>query len=89
MFLVIGELVAWLGFALFKGIKADLIICQWMLGVFGRTFDLKLLLAIFIPTIALLCLYVTYLLGKRGPAIFQFGKYAAVGILNTLVDLGF
>jgi len=86
--LIIGELVAWLGFVLLKSFKIDLIIYQWMLNAFGRIFDLKLLLAIFIPIISLSCLYVSYFFGKKVSVIFQFGKYVSVGILNTLLDLG-
>lgn len=86
--LIIGELVGWLAFAVLKNLNADLAIYQLMLSTFGRTFDLKLFLAVSVPIIALICLYITYLLGKKKPVFFQIGKYAAVGILNTLLDLG-
>ena len=29
-----------------------------------------------------------YLLGKRLPVLYQFGKFASVGVLNTFVDVG-
>lgn len=36
---------------------------------------------------ALLALGILYVLGRRWEAIYQFGKFAAVGTLNSLVDL--
>jgi len=33
-------------------------------------------------------LYITYLIGKKIKVIWQVGKFAVIGILNTLVDLG-
>ena len=86
--LIIGELVAWLSFAIFKTLDFDLVIYQWMPSIFGRTMDLKLLLAVFVPIAALICLYISYLLDKKISVIFQAGKYVSVGILNTLLDLG-
>lgn len=38
--------------------------------------------------LAPLALYITYLLGKLMPVFYQFGKFAAVGVLNTFVDIG-
>jgi putative flippase GtrA len=33
-------------------------------------------------------LYIASFIGKRLPSIYQFAKFAAVGVLNTMVDLG-
>jgi putative flippase GtrA len=38
--------------------------------------------------LAPLALYVAYFIGKVLPVIYQFAKFAAVGILNTFVDIG-
>jgi putative flippase GtrA len=38
--------------------------------------------------LAPLALVVLYYVGKLLPVIYQFGKFAAVGVLNTFVDLG-
>jgi putative flippase GtrA len=35
-----------------------------------------------------LALFVTYILNRAVGGFFQFGKFAAVGALNTLIDLG-
>jgi putative flippase GtrA len=41
-------------------------------------------LAVFAP----FALWILYLIGKLIPVIYQFGKFAAVGVLNTFIDLG-
>ena len=38
--------------------------------------------------LAPLALFVAYLVGKVVPVIYQFAKFAAVGTLNTFVDIG-
>lgn len=38
--------------------------------------------------LAPLALFILYLLGKWLPVLYQFGKFAAVGVLNTFVDIG-
>ncbi len=35
-----------------------------------------------------LALFILYLLGKLIPVLYQFGKFAAVGVLNTFMDIG-
>lgn len=82
--LIIGEMVAWLAFALLKTLELDLVFYQ----ITGFTINLSLVLAIFFPIAVLFCLYITYFLGKKIPTIFQAGKFVAVGVLNTLIDWG-
>src|SRR5256885_1208726 len=38
--------------------------------------------------LAPLALFILYQLSKLIPVLYQFGKFAAVGVLNTFVDLG-
>ena len=45
-------------------------------------------LPILMPLVALGCLWVMSVLGRRRPALFQIGKYAAVGFFNTGIDFG-
>lgn len=45
-------------------------------------------LVLLLPILALIALYITYFIGKRIPAIFQFGKFVSVGFANTAVDYG-
>jgi putative flippase GtrA len=49
---------------------------------------LKLIGAVVFPFLALFCLWICYLLGKKFIFIFQAAKYLLIGILATLVDLG-
>ena len=72
--LVIGEIVA-----------VFLIFVLKNLGYFFNSLWLSLVV---LPILALLALYITYLLGRKFPAIFQFGKFASVGLANFGVDLG-
>ena len=73
--LIVGEITAWF----FYG----------MLGNFGL--DVKrfeFVLALTFPILAVLGLWVCFMLGKKFIFIFQAAKYFLIGILATLVDLG-
>lgn len=72
--LVIGETFAWLLMPLRKS-----------LGVAVPS-PVLFLLPVLLPLIALFLLWVFAVLGRRRPSVFQVGKYAAVGFLNTAVD---
>jgi putative flippase GtrA len=72
--LVLGEIVA--------------VFLVFILKRLDYFFNLTWLLLIVLPFLTLFALFITYLLSKRSPAIFQFGKYAAVGFANTGVDFG-
>lgn len=52
------------------------------------TFSLRLAIFIGFTILAPLALLVLSLLGRIVPVLYQFGKFAAVGVLNTMVDLG-
>ena len=86
--LIIGEMVAWLTFTILKTLEFDAVIYQTMIDILGRKIHLGLLLAVIIPIAAAICLYITSLLGKKVPVIFQAGKFVTVGISNTLIDWG-
>jgi putative flippase GtrA len=45
-------------------------------------------LPIIVPLAALFCLWAMAMLGRKKPVLFQIGKYAAIGFLNTGIDLG-
>ena len=45
-------------------------------------------LPILMPLVALFCLWVMSVLGRKRPVLFQVGKYAAIGFFNTGIDLG-
>ena len=46
------------------------------------------LLFVLLPVAALLGFYGLYILTKKIPVLWQFGKFVEVGVLNTLVDWG-
>lgn len=46
------------------------------------------ILIFILPIVALIAVYIAYLIGKKIPVIFQFAKYATVGFANTAVDFG-
>jgi len=52
------------------------------------TFALRFGIFIFVAILSPLALWIFSLLGKLVPVLYQFGKFAAVGVLNTFVDLG-
>lgn len=86
--LIIGEMVAWLTFTILKTLEFDTVIYQTMIDILGWKIHLGLLLAVIVPIAAATCLYITSLIGKKVPVIFQAGKFVTVGISNTLIDWG-
>jgi len=52
------------------------------------TFFVGLISVLFFSFAAPFCLFVLGFLGKKKPALVQFGKFACVGVLNTLLNLG-
>jgi len=86
--LIIGEMVAWLAFTILKTLEFDAVIYQTMIDFLGWKIHLGLSLAVVVPITAAICLYITSLLGKKVPVIFQAGKFVTVGISNTLIDWG-
>jgi len=52
------------------------------------TFVLRLSVFLGFVVLAPLALFIAFLLGKFISVLYQFAKFAAVGVLNTFVDLG-
>lgn len=72
--LIIGEIVA--------------VFLIFVLKNIGYFFNSLWLLVIALPILALIALYILYLIGKKIPVAFQFGKFISVGFANTAVDFG-
>lgn len=73
--LIIGEAVAWLFLGFFKSYGIEVRYLNWILTVS-------------FPILALIGLWVCYLIGKRFVFVFQLGKFLLMGALATLIDLG-
>lgn len=73
--LVTGEVVGWLFYGIFKDLGVEIKF-------------LGLILALSFPLLALAGLWVSFLIGKKYLFVFQAAKFALIGALATLVDLG-
>lgn len=85
--LAIGELSAWLLYIIGKVNAAELPLPQGIVSTFS-TLQGALMLAVALPILSVLGLYVAYFLAKFVKIIYQAAKFALVGVLNTFVDLG-
>jgi len=73
--LITGEAVAWLIFGLVRGYGLEIRFLSWVL-------------AIFLPILAVISLWICYLIGKKILWVFQAAKFLLIGVWATLVDLG-
>ena len=73
--LIIGEVIAWFFYGILKNLGIEIKF-------------LWLILAILLPILALIGLWVAWFLGKKFLWIFQAAKFFLVGVVATLVDLG-
>ena len=73
--LVIGEVIAWFFYGILKNLGFEIRF-------------LGLILVIFFPILALLGIWIAWLLGKKFLWIFPAAKFLLIGALATLVDLG-
>lgn len=71
---IIGEVSSWLILAVFENIRLKLF-SLWVLPVF-------------LPIFAIIGLWLAFIIGKKFVVVWQIAKFALVGILNTLLDLG-
>ncbi|MDX1535624.1 MAG: GtrA family protein [Candidatus Spechtbacterales bacterium] len=85
--LVIGELVAWLLFVMAKVNAHELPIPKGVAEAVTSNMA-AMVMAVALPILSVIGLYVAYLLAKKISAIYQAAKFALVGALNTFVDLG-
>ncbi|MDP2741225.1 MAG: GtrA family protein [bacterium] len=72
--LICGRVMAWLAYDFLKGYGLDVGFWKWFL-------------AILLPIISLICLWLAHLIGKKIPFVFQVAKFVLVGALATVVDL--
>ena len=72
--LITGEITAWFFYILLKDVV--------------RINNLGLILSISFPILTVICLWISWLLGKRFLWIFQITKYLLIGVLATIADLG-
>ncbi len=77
---VIGAVVGLLSQAILANVAGSLHL--------NLTFALRAGILVGFIVLAPLALFILYLLGKLVPVLYQFGKFAAVGVLNTFVDIG-
>ena len=73
--LITGEAVAWLIFGLVRGYGLEIRFLSWVL-------------AVFLPILAVISLWICYLIGKKILWVFQAAKFLLIGVWATLVDLG-
>ncbi len=73
--LITGEAVAWLIFGLIREFGLEI---RFLSGV----------LAVFLPILAVISLWICYLIGKKILWVFQAAKFLLIGIWATLIDLG-
>jgi putative flippase GtrA len=74
-------------FALFCGV-----IVAWLANDFLKGYDTgigqyKWLLYFILPIVSFLCLWLSYIIGKKLLFIFQVAKYFLVGVFVTIIDL--
>jgi len=72
--LITGEGVAWLFVWFIKKSEFELGFLIW-------------LLSIFLPILALICLWFAYLIGKKFLFVFQLAKFLLIGAFFALIDL--
>ncbi len=79
-------LVAVIGF--FIGLLLLPVLNNIKISLFKLTFGSSFLIVIGLMIFAVFALWIASLLSRRLPVLLQFAKFAAVGALNTLLDLG-
>jgi len=79
--IISGEGVAWIAYGLITGAGVDSILGLEITGLLW-------LLFIIFPILALLGLWISYLIGKKYLFVFQVAKFLLIGVLAVLIDLG-
>lgn len=75
--LITGEVAAWFFYGILSTLDAG-----------GKIGVLLLLLFVLFPLMSLIGLWISYIIGKKFPIVFQMAKFLLVGVLATVVDLG-
>lgn len=78
--LITGLVLAWFAASIIDSAEVDNIL-GLEIGFLKRT------LFFLLPILAVLGLWITYLIGKKFPFVFQLGKFLLIGALATLLDL--
>jgi putative flippase GtrA len=66
------------------------ILMAWMIKGFGIIMPaLNFILPVLFPILAVFCIWICYLIGKKYLFVFQLGKFLLIGIFFALVDLVF
>ena len=74
--LITGEITAWF----FNYLLKDLVLL--------RIENLGLIMAVSFPILAVLGVWLSFLIGKKFLWVYQLAKYLLIGVLATIVDLG-
>ncbi len=86
--LVIGAGVGLLIQPIIENIMRGSAALVFLFGTGALGLPTRLIILIFFAVLAPLALFVGYLLGKILPVIYQFTKFAAVGTLNSFINVG-
>jgi len=73
--LATGEVAAWFFYGILRNLGIEIPFLVWIL-------------AILLPILALIGIWIAFILGKKLLWIFQAAKFFLVGVVATLVDLG-
>src|SRR6202007_1189072 len=79
--ILLGEMIAVFLILISKNLERDIPV----LDILIRS---EWLILILIPALATLLFYGMFLLGRRRPVLFQFGKFITIGLSNTAIDFG-
>lgn len=80
--IVLGLIISALIISLLRVADSDVIVSRINPAL------LSVLIIVLIPSLLVLWVYITSLLGKRRHVFFQFGKFIPIGVSNTAIDFG-
>jgi putative flippase GtrA len=86
--LVLGALVGLLVQPVVDNIYRGSKVLAFLFGTGGLNPSARAGILVFFSLFAPFALWVMYLLGKVWPVLYQFGKFAAVGTLNSFISFG-
>ncbi|GBD38455.1 hypothetical protein HRbin37_00704 [bacterium HR37] len=78
---ILGEIIAFFALAVLKNLEREIpglhILVKFSWFIFLIT-----------PVLLTLWIYLFYVLGRKKPSLFQFGKFISIGVSNTAIDFG-